>query len=260
MKNKLKNSNLLSCLGFSVIFAVFKIALVRDVPFGGFADRFVNTTYSPADLEGTILSFGIVLALPILLQFLTATYVYEDLSGAIVFILPRAGTLRRWFFGRVRLLLRDCAASVCTVTLLLGGYSAYKCGMPQKNDWLILLTVLLTQILFCFSAVLFVNILSIVISEKWACFAGVAGMLSAAACLYPSRKHLFLLFINPVYNYFILWRENTLLYKPAFEAEFTAGDRVPAETAVLFFGLCAALEVAVGLLLLRKKDFLSLGR
>lgn len=260
MKHKFKSGNLPGCIGISAVYAVFKILSVHGIPFRGFSDRFVNAVYSPASLEGGLLSVGLVLSLPILLQALTAAYVREDLSGAIVFILPRAGSLRRWFFGKACLLLRDCTASVCTVTVLLGGYSAYKCGMPQKNDWRIVLTVLATQILFCFCAVLFVNVLSIAVSEKWACFSGIAGMLAAAACLYPAREHVRLLLINPVYNYFILWREHTLWYRISYETAFTAGDRVPAEAAMLIFVLCAAAEILIGLLLLRKKDFLSCGR
>lgn len=260
MKYKFKSSNLPSCIGFSVVFAVFKILMVHGVPFQGFADRFVNTAYSPAALEGGLLGLGMVLIFPMLLQMLTATYVREDLSGAIVFILPRAGSLRRWFFDKVCLLLRDCAVSVCTVTVLLGGYSAYKCGMPRANDWRIVFIVLVTQLLFCFCAVLFVNVLSIAVAEKWACFSGIAGMLAAAACLYPTREHVRLLLINPVYNYFILWRQKTLLFQISYEAGFTAGDRVPAEAAMLIFGLCAVAESLIGLLLLRKKDFLSCGR
>lgn len=260
MKHKFKSSNLLSCIGFSAIFAVFKILMIHGVPFQGFADRFVNAAYSPAALEGGLLGLGMVLIFPMLLQMLTATYVCEDLSGAIVFILPRAGSLRRWFLGKVRLLLRECAVSVCIVTVLLVGYSAYKCGLPQKNDWRIVLTVLATQLLFCFCAVLFVNVLSIAVSEKWACFSGIAGMLAAAACLYPTREHVRLLLINPVYNYFILWRGHTVWYQISYEAEFTAGDTFPAEAAILFFGIYAAAEMIIGLILLRKKDFLSCGR
>ncbi len=141
MEKKLKNRNTAGVFAVAVIYAVFKIGLMHGVPFHGFSDAFMNMIYSPASVEGALLSFVIALILPMALQILTASCVTEDLSGAVVYILPRAGTLRRWFFGKVRQLLSACTAAVSTVTLCIGGYSAYRYGMPTKNDRRILLTV-----------------------------------------------------------------------------------------------------------------------
>lgn len=260
MKNRLKSSNILSVFAISVIYAVFKLGLSHGLSFQGFSDAFVNAVYSPGSVDGGLLSFGIVLILPMALQILTAAHMTEDLAGAIVYILPRAGTLRRWFFGKARQLLLGCTVAVSAVVLCIGGYCVYRYGAPSKNDWMILLTVFATLLLFCFCAVLFVNVLSIALSEKWACFTGLAGMLLCSAVIYPTRNCLPLLLANPIYNYFILWRKQALLFQICYEADFTAGDFFPAETAVLLFGLCAAAEIIAGLLLLRKKDFLSCGR
>ena len=139
MEKKLKNRNTAGVFAVAVIYAVFKIGLMHGAPFHGFSDAFMNMIYSPASVEGALLSFVIALILPMALQILTASCVTEDLSGAVVYILPRAGTLRRWFFGKVRQLLSACTAAVSTVTLCIGGYSAYRYGMPSKNDWRILL-------------------------------------------------------------------------------------------------------------------------
>lgn len=260
MKNRLKNSNIYSVFAASVIYAVFKFGLSHGLSYQGFSDAFVNVVYSPGSVDGGLLSLGIALILPMALQILTASYMAEDLAGAIVYILPRAGTLHRWFFGKVRHLILECTVAVGVMTLCIGGYSAYRYGAPSKNDWLILLTVFATLLLFCFCAVLFVNILSIIITEKWACFTGLAGMLLFSAVIYPTRNCLPLLLANPIYNYFILWRKKALLFQICYEADFIAGDFFPAETAILLFGLCAVAEIIIGLLLLRKKDFLSCGR
>lgn len=260
MEKKLKNRNTAGVFAVAVIYAVFKIGLMHGAPFHGFSDAFMNMIYSPASVEGALLSFVIALILPMALQILTASCVTEDLSGAVVYILPRAGTLRRWFFGKVRQLLSACTAAVSTVTLCIGGYSAYRYGMPSKNDWRILLTVFGTTLLFCFCAVLFVNVLSVAVAEKWAGFAGLAGMLLCAAVIYPTRRCLPLLLANPIYNYFVLWRKNAWFFQIGYDAEFTQGDFLPVETAVLLFAVCAAAEILIGLAILRKKDFLSCGR
>ena len=239
MEKKLKNRNTAGVFAVAVIYAVFKIGLMHGAPFHGFSDAFMNMIYSPASVEGALLSFVIALILPMALQILTASCVTEDLSGAVVYILPRAGTLRRWFFGKVRQLLSACTAAVSTVTLCIGGYSAYRYGMPSKNDWRILLTVFGTTLLFCFCAVLFVL---------------------CAAVIYPTRRCLPLLLANPIYNYFVLWRKNAWFFQIGYDAEFTQGDFLPVETAVLLFAVCAAAEILIGLAILRKKDFLSCGR
>lgn len=257
MKNNMNLRHRDNILAVASVVAGIKILLCFNYTEESFSSMYLYTIYGNCSPEAGIIEFIIALLIPFAFQIMTAEYIASDLNTAITYILPRAKSLKKYFFCKVRGIFFLSLKTVFISNLYIILFCIFRTGIFSHEIINPLLFSLVLQILLCFTMSLLVNTISIVVSEKWAYLIGIIIMVVQIFITNVFKKNIAISRLNPIYHYFIQWHGQSLIANNiTYPIMNYNNDCAPIELSILYFILIIMAEIFVGCMLLKSKDLI----
>lgn len=240
-------------LGFAIGFgAYFSMSVwhLESFPEGLVSGIFMNAQ----PREWTTVFISVIPTLVFVIA--TAGSFSEDLEISCTYIFPRLGSPRKWLFQK-SLLLFVQAVFYWTVSFILTAmvFTIKKRALAFSEVFSIPVAIVFTMVaLFALFGAMLVNVMSLIISGKWAILVYTALItlsLITSNVIFDSK---ILLHINPVANYYIPWHQPPKAITPFYVPSFESSCHFSILSSYVYFGLVLCFITLFAMVIINNKD------